>query len=198
MHTRNAFKNTVAAIFTALCVLALASPAFGQAQTLKTNGSASSIQAVGAKITGEHTLTFSNFQGTAVVDGDTAKSVAFTIQMKDFTSEMDGTWGEKLVGHLQSSDFFDVETYQTATFKSVSITPNATKYGTHTIKGDLTLRGKTQRISFPATVSIRSGAVTGETEFKINRKDFGIVYKGKPDDLIKDDVLLKIKLNFKR
>ena len=40
--------------------------------------------------------------------------------------------------------------------------------------------------------------MTGKTEFTINRKDFGIVYKGKPDNLIKDDVLLKIALDFKR
>jgi hypothetical protein len=32
--------------------------------------------------------------------------------------------------------------------------------------------------------------------FKINRKDFKIVYPGMPDDLIKDEVLLKISLSF--
>ena len=30
----------------------------------------------------------------------------------------------------------------------------------------------------------------------INRKDFQIVYAGKPDDLIKDEVLLKLDLAF--
>lgn len=198
MRTRNAFKITIAAIFAALCVLALASTAFGQAQTLKTDAKASSIQAVGAKVTGDHTLTFMNFQGKAVVDGDTAKSVAFTVQVREFTTDMDGTWGDKLADHLRSVDFFYAEAHPTATFESISITPDVTKFGTHTVKGDLTLRGKTVRISFPAKVSVGAKAVTGEAEFKINREAFDMAFKGRPDDLIKDDVLLKIKLNFKR
>ena len=31
-------------------------------------------------------------------------------------------------------------------------------------------------------------------EFSINRKDFKVVYAGKPDDLIRDDVVLKLTL----
>jgi polyisoprenoid-binding protein YceI len=50
----------------------------------------------------------------------------------------------------------------------------------------------TKSISFPATIKINSDAVDVDTEFAINRKDFGIVYPGMPDDLIKDDVLLKL------
>jgi hypothetical protein len=33
-----------------------------------------------------------------------------------------------------------------------------------------------------------------KSEFAINRKDFNIVYPGKPDDLIKDEVLLKLDI----
>ena len=40
--------------------------------------------------------------------------------------------------------------------------------------------------------------VTGTAEFSINRKDFRIVYPGKPDDLIKDDVPLKLSLKATR
>jgi hypothetical protein len=35
-------------------------------------------------------------------------------------------------------------------------------------------------------------------EFSINRKDFGIVIEGKKDDLIRDDVLMKITLKAPR
>jgi hypothetical protein len=37
-----------------------------------------------------------------------------------------------------------------------------------------------------------------DAEFAINRKDFGVVYPGMPDDLIKDDVLLKLKIHAKK
>ena len=40
--------------------------------------------------------------------------------------------------------------------------------------------------------------VNAEAEFVINRKDFGIAYPGKPDDLIKDDVAIKLSLHAKK
>jgi hypothetical protein len=33
-----------------------------------------------------------------------------------------------------------------------------------------------------------------KSEFDINRKDFGIVYPGKPDDLIRDEVVIRLDL----
>ena len=36
-----------------------------------------------------------------------------------------------------------------------------------------------------------------EAEFGLNRKDFGILYTGKADDLIKDDVLIKLNIQAK-
>ena len=53
-------------------------------------------------------------------------------------------------------------------------------------------------ISFPATITVGADAASGTAEFVINRKDFGIVYPGKQDDLIRDDVLLKLSLKAPR
>jgi hypothetical protein len=39
-----------------------------------------------------------------------------------------------------------------------------------------------------------NGGVTFDTEFAINRKDFGIVYPGKTDDLIRDEVVLRLNV----
>jgi hypothetical protein len=36
------------------------------------------------------------------------------------------------------------------------------------------------------------------SEFAINRKDFGIVYAGKADDLIRDEVVLKLSVKASR
>ena len=91
--------------------------------------------------------------------------------------------------HLKSPDFFDVEKFPTATFKSTAI--EKTDDG-HTITGDLTLHGVTKRVSFPATVTVTDGQVTANSEFSINRNDFGIVYPGMPDDLIRDLVVIKL------
>jgi len=56
----------------------------------------------------------------------------------------------------------------------------------------------TKSISFPATIKVRGDTVDVDAEFAINRKDFGIVYPGMPDDLIRDDVLLKLQLRAKK
>ena len=36
-----------------------------------------------------------------------------------------------------------------------------------------------------------------KAEFDINRKDFGIVYAGKADDLIRDEVVIRLDLTAK-
>ena len=101
---------------------------------------------------------------------------------------------EKLEGHLKSADFFDVERFPTATFRSTNIKAAVQGAATHTIKGDLTLHGITRRIAFPATLIVRGGEVSGMAEFSINRKDFGITYAGKADDLIREGVVLQINV----
>ena len=62
---------------------------------------------------------------------------------------------------------------------------------THTVSGNLTIKGIKKSISFPATITSNNGFQM-TSEFSINRKDFNITYKGKPDDLIRDDVLLQL------
>ena len=62
---------------------------------------------------------------------------------------------------------------------------------THTISGDMTLHGRTQRITFPAIVEATDNGVHARAEFTIDRRDFGIVYPGMPDDLIRDEVVIR-------
>ena len=64
--------------------------------------------------------------------------------------------------------------------------------------GNLELHGVTKSIKFPATVKASGDSVEVDAEFAINRKDFGVVYPGMPDDLIKDDVLLKLHVRAHR
>jgi polyisoprenoid-binding protein YceI len=66
------------------------------------------------------------------------------------------------------------------------------------VTGNLDLHGVKKSITFPATIKVEGDTVEVSAEFAINRKDFGIVYAGMPDDLIKDDVLMKVKLKAKK
>jgi polyisoprenoid-binding protein YceI len=154
----------------------------------------SEVGFVGAKITRKHDGSFRSFRGTVqLVDGDPQKSsVKAEIDTASIMADED-----RLTGHLKSPDFFDVQRYPQATFTSTSVRAGAADGATHTVTGNLELHGVTKSISFPARIGITGDAVAVDAEFVIDRKDFGIAYPGAPDDLIKDDVLIKLKIRAK-
>ncbi|HXS15944.1 MAG TPA: YceI family protein [Polyangiaceae bacterium] len=169
-----------------------ATPAPASAVELKLTPEAGSIDFVGAKITDKHQGSFKNFSGVVhYVDGHIDKSdVSVSIDINSLQVDP-----EKLRGHLLSADFFDVEKFPKATFTSTSIVAKAAGNTSHEITGNLELHGVKKSITFPASISTGGMGLVIVAEFAINRKDFNIVYPGKPDDLIKDDVLIKLKFN---
>jgi polyisoprenoid-binding protein YceI len=148
----------------------------------------SSISFVGSKVTGKHDGGFNSFHGEIqVVGGDpTQSSIRLVIDTNSLWSD-----NERLTGHLKSPDFFEVETYPTATFESTSI---VAQEGGHLVTGNLDLHGVTKSVSFPAQVAVSPDRITAQAEFSIKRFDWGIVYPGMTDDLIRDDVVVKFDL----
>jgi polyisoprenoid-binding protein YceI len=104
----------------------------------------------------------------------------------------------KLTTHLKTPDFFDVDKYPRARFVSTSIGPGGDNGATHTVRGNLELHGVTKAITFPATIRVEGDEVDADAEFAIDRKDFGIIYPGAPDDLIRDQVLIKLTIRAKK
>ncbi len=147
----------------------------------------SKIGFVGSKVTGSHNGGFNKFTGTLLVaDGTLAPSSVIEIDMAS-------TWtdNDRLTGHLKSPDFFDIQTHPTSTF---TLTKAEGEGAQTVLTGNLALHGVTNSISYPAQVQISDAAVTLTAEFAINRKDFNINYPGKPDDLIRDNVVLKLEV----
>ena len=157
-------------------------------QVFTIDPSQSTLGFVGSKITGSHDGGFNVFEGTInVVNNDpTASSVSVRIDTTSLWADDD-----RLTDHLKSSDFFDVGNLPEATFESTSIEPAADGF---TVTGNLTLHGVTKSISFPAQIEVGAGRVTAQAEFFVKRFDFDIVYPGKPDDLIRDEVVIKFDL----
>jgi len=107
---------------------------------------------------------------------------------------MQGEFKGKLEGHLKSPDFFDVANFPEATFEITSVTAGA-EAGTATISGNLTMRGVTKNITFPATVTeATETSVKASADFNVLREDWGLVYKGMADDLISKEFNLKVEL----
>ena len=149
---------------------------------------ASKVGALGAKVTAQHPITFHDFDAKIGVKDGKVASIEYTVQMGTLTSD-----NEDLTKHLKNGDFFDVPNHPTSTFKSVEIKEGSeTEGATHTVSGDLTIRGNTKRVTFPATLAVTDGKVDAKAEFVVDRNDFKIVYKGKADNLIKDNVALNI------
>ena len=86
----------------------------------------------------------------------------------------------RLTNHLKSPDFFDIAAHPRATFTSTAVRASGPAGATHTLTGELSLRGVTRAISFPATVAVSPTELTARAEFTINRRDFGITYPGCP------------------
>ena len=161
----------------------------GEGTTLQVESSASRIGALGAKVTAQHPLEFPSFSGQVMLQGETFSAVAFEIAMDSVTSDY-----PKLTEHLKTDHFFDVANHPTASFKSTSIEVLDGAQGSHTVQGDMTIRGRTKRISFPATVQVEPKAVRATAEFVVDRQDFGIEYPGRKDDLIQDSVAIQVAL----
>lgn len=144
----------------------------------------STIGFVGSKVTGSHNGGFRKFAGrVSVANGKIASS--------EIKIAMNSTWADndRLTGHLKSPDFFDTTKFPTATFTVTSVEPSGAQ---KTVTGNLDLHGVTKSITFPADIQIADDAVAVKAEFAINRKDFNINYPGKSNDLIRDNVVLKL------
>jgi polyisoprenoid-binding protein YceI len=150
----------------------------------------SKITALGAKITATHPIEFKDFTGTVTVDGTNVTGVSFEVKMPSLVADH-----PKLTEHLLTPDFFDVAKFPTSTFKSSEIKAGSETAGmTHTIVGELSVHGQARKITFPARLEIKPDGVSASSEFVLNRKDFGLVYPGKPDDLIQDNVKMTVQL----
>lgn len=156
----------------------------------------SKVEFIGSKVTGKHDGGFKTFKGTIdLVNNKPEESrVSVDIDTNSIFSD-----DEKLTGHLKSADFFDVAKFPTANFTSTKITPDAAKgAGNYTVTGDFNLHGQKKSITFPAKITVSDTEAAVDTEFSINRKDFGIIYAGKTDDLIRDDVVIRLNLKSPR
>jgi polyisoprenoid-binding protein YceI len=165
------------------------------AETLPITPENSKIEFVGSKVTGSHNGGFKQFSGTIELAKEGVEKSRVTI---DIDTDSIFTDNERLTGHLKTADFFDVPKHPKANFTSTKIEPATTPGATHTVTGNLEMHGVKKSISFPATIQVAPESASVNAEFAINRKDFGINYTGKADDLIRDEVVMKLTVKAPR
>lgn len=169
------------------------------------NPAESTIEWTGFKPTGKHNGTIKVESGIFTVNDGKIESGTFLIDMNSIVVldiPADDEYNGKLVGHLKSDDFFDVEKYPSAAFE---VTGFEEKEGKTWLSGNLTLKEKKNNVTFPVTVSFNNGqySITSEV-FTIDRSKWDVKYGSKSffdnlgDKFINDDIELKISLSSKK
>jgi len=128
--------------------------------------------------------------GTIVIDAGTG-AVEAAVLMKSFQFE------KALMQEHFNENYVESSKYPKATFKG-KITDtskvNFTADGTYkvSVAGDLTMHGITKPATAPATITVKSGKVTAQTDFSVALADYGIAIPS----LVADKVAKTTKVSF--
>jgi polyisoprenoid-binding protein YceI len=149
--------------------------------------------------------TLSLTEGTINI-GETETSGSFTIDMRTLKVGLTAkkpNQETKLEEHLKSDRWFDVEKYPTAVFVIKKFTPRtetSSAFG-YDIVGDLTMKGVTNEVTFPATIyQTAEGKVVAEAATEIDRTKWGITagsgsfFDNLADNVVDDMIALSFTL----
>jgi polyisoprenoid-binding protein YceI len=178
-----------------LAALVMSISSFAAPKPVKVNTAASSIAWYAEKVTGKHNGTVAISAGALNVDGNKLVGGNFTIDLKTIKALdiTDPAYNQKFIGHISSGDFFEVEKFPTANFVITKIAANQ-------ITGNMTIKGITKSVSFPAEISVKGGKVAAKASITIDRTDYNIQYGSKKffesigDKAIMDDFKLVVSL----
>jgi len=126
---------------------------------------------VGNKHEGTVKVSEGNF---AVIDGVVRDGKA-TIDMTTITEKENN---ERFLGDIRGADFFDIEQFPQSSLEIKNISqPDASKEANYQITADLTIKGITNEITFPAVIVIEDGIMTANADFTIDRTKWGITFQ---------------------
>jgi polyisoprenoid-binding protein YceI len=176
-----------------IAFLAIGLSAFAQVSSVDTENS--TLKWTGKKVGGDHYGHINIKSGSLKFEKDMIKSGEFTIDMTSITNDdLEGEWNKKLIGHLKSDDFFGVEKHPVSTLE---ITESGSfKKGEATVKGNLTIKGKTHPIEFLA----KKEGNTFTSTIEVDRTLYDVKYgSGKffdnlGDKAIDDKFTMEVKL----
>ncbi len=165
--------------------------------------SSSIITWIGSRPAKQHNGTIDILEGYLLVNdsdiiGGSIEIDIKTLDIKDL--EDDSEDFDKLKNHLMSEDFFYADSFQIARFELINLIPfDSTikivdkvefetdntpallskfmvRQPTHYVTGNLTMRGITKSITFPANVISRNDKIITEAKFNIDRTEWNLSY----------------------
>jgi polyisoprenoid-binding protein YceI len=132
------------------------------------------------KVTGKHDGTVKISNGEVTINGGKLVSGSFVIDMTSIAvvDIKDANMNGKLLGHLKSDDFFSVDKYKTSTFVVTAVTAGS-QAGSYNVKGNLTIKGITKPIEFPASIVVDGNTLRATATITVDRTQFDIRYGSK-------------------
>lgn len=165
-----------------------------EASTYAVNTEASVINWRGFKPTGkDHVGTLKLANGSVKVEGSQLVGGKFVVDMNSLdNTDLKGTEGHgKLLGHLKSEDFFNVANHPTSSLEITKVEASNEEGATHNISGNLTIKGISKNVTFPATVEVTDNGVTANAAFVIDRSQWDVKFGSTSffPDLVGDKVI---------
>lgn len=170
--------------------------------------SSSVVTWIGTKPVGQHNGVIKLKDGSITLSNGQVAGGSFTIDMNTLeATDGDAKSNGKLTGHLKAPDFFEVEKHPEAKFDITGVQPYTVPADTtqkallpgvtHTITGNLTMKGNTQSVSFPAVLNVTADALTAKANFNIDRTKWGLSYgndKSLGDKFIRPEVNIGLSI----
>jgi len=182
-----------------IVVIALMTFSFTTLDSIKkeVNTKTSKVTWKGYKVTGSHTGNITIKSGKLVFDKEVLTGGNFVIDMTTiYVTDLEGEYKGKLEGHLKSDDFFGIAKFPSASLNFTKV--KSTGKNSYKITGDITIKGKTESISFDLSVYGNKA----NASLKIDRTKFDVRYgstsffDGLKDKAIYDEFDLVVDLEF--
>jgi len=175
------------------------------AKTYKVQPQLSTLGWEGKAVTHGHNGTAQISNGELMVNGNQLVGGTVTVDMTTVktTDIKDADSNTKFMGHINSDDFFSTSKFPTATFKITKVAylkGAAADANNANITGDLTIKGKTNSITFPAKVGVKNGVAAASGTATVDRTKYDIKYGSKSffegigDKAIYDDFTLSFNV----
>lgn len=199
MKTRQ-FLAGLVAVAVMVSAAAFVGPGKKAPATFKVDTQKSVMNWNGKKVTGEHSGTVKLSDGMMMVDGGKLTGGTFNFDMNSIvcTDLTDPGYNAKFIGHMKSDEFFNTTKFPTSTFKVTKVTPKGGDV--YDITGNMTIKGITNAVTFPATVKMTANSITADGKATLDRTKYDIRYGSKSffenigDKAIYDDFTVEMKL----
>jgi polyisoprenoid-binding protein YceI len=158
----------------------------------------STIEWSAKKVGGGHAGTVKIAGGNLIYTGKALKSGSFQMNMSSITSD-----NARVTNHLKSDDFFSTEKNPMSKFEITKVTSAGTDRVN--ITGNLSIKGFTHPVTFPATVKQQKGVLVAVASgIRVDRTKYDIKFRSKTffgdigDKAIDDEFELSINLTAKK